>query len=371
MNILIAPNSMKGSLDAFSFAHELAAAFCAVSPDFHIRELPVGDGGDFTSDVLIRALDFQERQVGVLDPLGRSLTAAYGLNGTCAVIEMARASGMKLLSRDELNPLKTSSYGTGQLILDAVEKGANEILLAVGGSATVDMGMGLLEALGVRFFDSQNNLLHGNGFSTGLVDHVDFSGLNIPATTHFRIICDVENPLLGTFGAARVFGPQKGASDKQVEVLEANNQHFLSVLEKYGKTIAGQNGSGAAGGIAVGMSAFLQTELVAGADFVLNALHFDEHVQWADWVITGEGKLDKQTLANKAPFAVLQRARKYNKRVAAIAGVVEPEIFPFFDEVMALINDAVSVDEAIMRAKSLVYCMGQSLAKRILMKDGN
>src|SRR5690606_26806188 len=206
INILIAPNSMKGSLDAFSFADLVEEAFLKASYDFFVRKVPVADGGDFTGEVLCRALNARIVEVKVKDPLGRPVVAKYGRTGRRAIIEMADASGIKPLEANELNPLETTSYGTGQLIKEAIHAGCSEILLGVGGSATVDGGLGMLEALGFRLLDKNGNVLEGKGKNLQLIEKIHKP--EIPANVSVKIICDVNNPLLGERGAAAVFAPQ-------------------------------------------------------------------------------------------------------------------------------------------------------------------
>jgi glycerate kinase len=368
MKILIAPNSMKGSLSAFRFADLVGQAFMDTAPSFfEIRKVPIADGGDYTYDILTEALGLNSFEVEVSNPLGRQVRALFGYANGIAMIEMANASGMKLLRPEEMNPLKASSYGTGQLILEAVRLGAKKIYIGVGGSATVDGGTGMLEALGVRFYDSSEELLKGNGLNLGSIVHIDRDHMILPCDLVIKIICDVENPLLGKNGASQVFAPQKGATPEMVELLEKGLENFAKVTRLLtGKSVATIKGSGAAGGVAAGMVAYLNAEIVPGADFVLDILSFDQHVKWADLVITGEGKIDNQTLWNKAPYVVAKRAKKYGKKVIGIAGSIELLEQTLFDGVFSVINQPCNLEYVIQNVDSLVYSAAKELASMII-----
>ncbi|MFV0590997.1 MAG: glycerate kinase [Draconibacterium sp.] len=369
MKILIAPNSMKGSLNAFDFADILEKAFVQVSPDFEVCKVPVADGGDYTGEVLAKHLKAGEVPLDVTGPLGERIQSKYAMAGKTAIIEMADASGMKLVNRSALNPLKASSYGTGELIADAIRKGCTEIYLAIGGSATVDGGVGMLEALGFRFLDKNRNLLKANG---GILNKM--AAIEEPVVKpdiSVRIICDVDNPLLGTNGAANVFGPQKGATPEMVYELEKGLTHWADILEKIcGQNIRMKEGAGAAGGISLPLMAFFDAEIVPGADFVLEQLRLKEEIQWADVVITGEGKIDVQTLNNKAPFAVAKMAHMFGKPVFAIGGKTEKEASKAFDGIYSLVNGAMSLDDAMCNASDLLFNFGLEFAKTIKCLTG-
>lgn len=369
MKILIAPNSMKGSLNAFDFADEIEKAFLEFPGSFELKKIPVADGGDFTGEVLSRSLKAKQIETTVLNPFGNLVNSKYSVSGKSAIIEMADASGMKLVDSKQLNPLKASSYGTGQLIKDAIENGCEEIFLAIGGSATVDGGMGMMEALGFLFFAQDGRKLSGNGRNLSEVVAIEipeFSG-----KTSFKIICDVDNPLLGKNGAASVFGPQKGANPKMVEQLETGLKNWSEILHNHTKIILTNiEGAGAAGGISVPLIAFFDAEIVAGADFVLEQLKFEKYVEWADLVITGEGKIDSQTLNNKAPFAVAKQARKLGKPVIAIAGKVESSASAAFDGIYSLSDGPMTLEYAMENAADLVCRVSTQLAKTIIAIDG-
>ena len=354
MKILVAPNSMKGSLSAFEFADIVEKAFTDYSAKFQVRKVPVADGGDLTGEILAKALNAEKVIIEVKNPVGKIIKSQYFISAKTAIIEMADASGMKLIGKNELNPLKTSSIGTGELIADAINKGCNKILLAIGGSATVDGGMGILQALGFHFFDKNGIELQGNGNSLGKVTKISIPE-NIPNIS-IKIICDVDNPLHGRNGAAAVFGPQKGATPEMVVQLEKGLKNWANILQlKTGKNISELKGTGAAGGVSIPLISFFNAEIVPGADYILTQLNFEDHIKWSDFVITGEGKLDVQTLNNKAPFVVSQWAKKQNKPVFAIGGIVEKEAAVAFDGVFGISNGKMSIESAIKNAGKLLY----------------
>lgn len=364
LNILIAPNSMKGSLNAFDFADVVEQAFMKVSTGFSVRKVPVADGGDFTGEVLRYALHARLVEATVNDPLGRKVKSKFAKAGKKAIIEMADASGIKLLQADELNPVKASSFGTGQLIVAAIQAGCTEILLGVGGSATVDGGMGMMEALDFQFFDENGRKLSGNGENLQRVRKIKIT--EFPRDVKIKIICDVDNPLLGQNGAAAVFGPQKGATSQMVAQLEKGLANWAELLEtESGKDLVHLKGAGAAGGIALPLLAFGQAEIVPGAAFVLSQLKFDKYVAWADLVITGEGKLDHQTLHRKAPKAVADAAGKAGKPVIAIGGSVKTEVSDAFNAVFSFTPGPVSLEKSMQKANKYLFNFSVELAKLI------
>ncbi len=319
MKILIAPNSMKGSLNAFDFAITVENALLHSKLQCTVRKVPVADGGDFTGEILRRVTGATPVKLKVTGPLHDEVEATYWISGEKAIIEMAEASGMKLVKYDKLNPMKATSFGTGQLIQDAINMGCKEIWLAIGGSATVDGGMGMMEALGFRFMDKNGRELKGNGENLKKINSLQKT--NLDKTVSFKIICDVDNPLLGNNGAATVFGPQKGATTEMVKKLENGLEHWNEVLfHETGKNLSEIKGTGAAGGIATPLMAFYDANLEEGASFVLEKLNFEDHVRWADIIVTGEGKIDDQTNNLKAPFVVAQVSTKTSKTCLCFCG---------------------------------------------------
>jgi glycerate kinase len=278
---------------------------------------------------------------------------------------MAEASGIKLLGSDKLNPLKASTYGTGQLIADAIGRGCSNIILGIGGSATVDGGTGMLTALGFKLYNETGRVLEGNGENLKYIKHIERSG--IADGINIKIISDVDNPLTGSQGAAAIFGPQKGATPEMVTALEEGLTKWANLLESYcGMSLISLKGAGAAGGISLPLISFFNAEIVPGADFILSLLDFEEHVKWSDLVITGEGKIDSQTLSNKAPKAVADVAHRFNKPVVAIGGNVQREASPAFSGIFSIINEPMTVEEAIMKAPDLLYNFAFELAQLLI-----
>lgn len=324
--IVVASDSFKGSLSSLEVADAAAKAINECIPGCCVEKVEVADGGEGTMEALHRTLGGVKVAVEVCDPLGRAITASYVklADGVTAVLEMAVASGLPLLAPQERNPMKTSTYGTGQLIADALRKGCRKFLIGIGGSATNDAGMGMLEALGVRFLDAEGNLLHGSGESLEKVDDIDLSGVCAGlAESEFIIACDVDAPLYGPKGAAYVFAPQKGADAEMVAMLNDGLEHFSSVVKRVtGKDVSDIPGAGAAGGLGGGFVAFLPARLERGIEMVLDAISFDERIRGASLIITGEGRVDFQTLTGKTPYGILKRARRQGIPVVAIGGSV-------------------------------------------------
>lgn len=324
--IVVASDSFKGSLSSLEVADAAAKAINECIPGCCVEKVEVADGGEGTMEALHRTLGGVKVAVEVCDPLGRAITASYVklADGVTAVLEMAVASGLPLLAPQERNPMKTSTYGTGQLIADALRKGCRKFLIGIGGSATNDAGMGMLEALGVRFLDAEGNLLHGSGESLEKVEDIDLSGVCAGlAESEFIIACDVDAPLYGPEGAACVFAPQKGADAEMVAMLNDGLEHFSSVVKRVtGKDVSDIPGAGAAGGLGGGFVAFLPARLERGIEMVLDAISFDERIRGASLIITGEGRVDFQTLTGKTPYGILKRARRQGIPVVAIGGSV-------------------------------------------------
>ncbi len=366
MNILIAPNSMKGSLDAPAFAEAVGKAFRAVSSLYNLKELPVSDGGDFTGKVLSKALGARLFTEMVADPLGRMIPAEYGVAGRIAIIEMASASGFKLISENERNPEVCTTHGTGQLIKAALERGCHTILLGAGGSATMDGGSGMLEALGFRFFDEGHQPLKGGVPALKRVKYVEPPDA-WSVDTEIVVLTDVDNPLLGENGAAVVFGPQKGADPGMVAEIESGLENWVSVLENIsGMSVRNLPGSGAAGGLATGLVALAGARIEQGADFVFDQLKMDDHIRWADWIVTGEGRIDSQSLGRKAPEALARRAAKAGKPVSAIAGSFESGATSSFAGVFSICNGPMELHQAMEHAADLVNQASLQLASLLL-----
>ena len=329
MKIVVAPDSFKGSLSAPQVATAIEAGIHLALPDAEVVKVPVADGGEGTMETLVEALGGEYVTCLVNDPLLRQISASYGIIRTdktpTAIIDMASASGLCLLSQAERNPLVTTSYGTGQLIADACSRGCRHVVLGIGGSATNDAGKGMLEALGCRFLDSAGNELKPGGESLNELASIDTGSMNpLLQTCRFTVICDVDNPLYGPSGAACIFAPQKGATPHAVITLDNGLRQFAVCAEAVsGREIAHAPGAGAAGGLGAACLAFLHATLKPGIETVLEILQFSRLIDGASLVITGEGKIDRQTLMGKAPYGVLLTARKKGIPVIALGGAVE------------------------------------------------
>ncbi len=326
MKVVVASDKFKGSLSSREAADAIASGILSVLPDCDIVKLAVADGGDGTADALVTSLGGFCVEKIVAGPLFQSISARYGVvNGDTAVLDVASASGLALLSKQEMNPLKTTSLGTGELIRDAIGRGYRKFMLGLGGSATNDAGMGILCALGYRFLDDGGNELKPCGASLAKVRVADASAA-MPELREceFVLLCDVSAAFYGKEGAAYVFAPQKGASDEDVRLLDDGLRSFAGVLENnFGKNPQDEKYSGAAGGIAGGLWCALGAEMVCGTDAVLQAIDFERYVADADFVVTGEGMMDRTTLLGKAPYGVCRASAGRNVPVIAFAAVVD------------------------------------------------
>lgn len=326
MKIVIASDSFKGSLTSTEVAYGAEQGIRQVHADAEVVSVNVADGGEGTVEAIVEALGGEIVMTDVHDPLGRIITARYGITGDTAIIEMAAASGLPLLTPEERNPWLTSTQGTGDMILDAISRGCRRFLVGIGGSATNDAGTGMLQALGFRFYDVNNQLIE-SGCGGMLQDIVRIDDSQVPQSvrdSQFIVACDVDTPFCGPEGAAPVFAPQKGADAEMVARLDAGMASFAEVIAAtYGLNIVPIAGTGAAGGMGGAFYAFLQANLKKGIDMVLDAIHFNTIIQGADLVITGEGKIDFQTAKGKTAAGVLARAKQQHIPVIAIGGCVE------------------------------------------------
>ena len=349
--IVIASDSFKGCLTSSQIADGVGKAVLKCIPECEVVKLAVADGGEGTVDALLTTLCGEKLSVLCSDPIGRTVSAGYAIlsDGVTAVIEMSSASGLTLLSPEERNPMFTSTYGTGQIIADALKRGCRNFLIGIGGSATNDAGMGMLEALGWRFFDKDGHLLRGCGASLDVAAKIDSSDV-MPELNdaHFIVACDVDAPLYGPAGAAYVYAPQKGADPQMVEQLDKGLRHFAEVVIAFtGNDVAQLYGSGAAGGLGSAFKAFLNADFKRGADMVLDAMNFDEVIKGADLVITGEGKVDRQTLTGKLPYAVAMRAKAQSIPVIAVCGRAEIDKLPEFSRICQVTPHAMPLEEAM------------------------
>lgn len=353
MHILIAPNAFKNSLDAKQVAEAIAEGLKQSKLDCSTECFPIADGGDGTGSLIIERCNGVKIETEVQDPIGRKITSSFGLieDGKTAVIEMADASGLRLLVTDERNPMIASTYGTGQLVRAALDKGAKRIIIAMGGSATVDGGCGILNALGIQFLDAsgkQLTIIPGELINMTTIDISDLDK-RIP-DTEIVILCDVANNLLGLQGAAAVYGPQKGASADDVKFLDKFLENFVAVTSaQTGRNMDQIKYGGAAGGASAGLYAWLGAKLVNGIDYFLMLTDFDKALNRANLVITGEGSIDSQTLQGKGPYGVAVRAKAKGVPVIGLGGKVEAdkEMENYFDELICINDEPVDPGVAI------------------------
>ncbi|MGQ9579413.1 MAG: glycerate kinase family protein [Armatimonadota bacterium] len=371
MRIIVCPDSFKGSLTSVEAAEAIARGIRigAGEENVEIVSIPLADGGEGTVEAMIRATGGFIRRVKVHDPLGREIDSFYGVLGDdrIAVVEAAAASGLTLLAESERNPMITSSYGTGELMLAAANEGVKKIIVGIGGSATNDAGCGAMKALGVRFLDKNGNELLDGGGSLAELDSIDTSGLKIPHNKIEMIAaCDVTNPLYGPNGSAAVFAPQKGATIEMIDRLDQGLRRWSEVVKtRLGKDVANLPGAGAAGGLSAALAAFLDAKLVSGIDVVLDAVGFDKYLEDADLIITGEGRLDEQTGYGKAVGGVLRRASTARIPVVALAGSCAGDLRNLYDAGLTAAFSIVPGPMTIRYAMSHAYELLMSLAANV------
>ena len=380
MKIIVAPDSFKGSLSARQAAQAMMEGVRRVFPDAEIVPIPLADGGEGTVDALIYATNGRMLTASVTGPLGAPVQAAYGFlgGGATAVVEMAAAAGLLLVPLPQRDPRRATTYGVGELLLAALDEGAEKIIIGLGGSATNDGGAGAMQALGVRFFDDAGALLPAktSGAALARLARVDVGGLCFPIDRVSVVIAsDVTAPLLGPSGASAVFGPQKGADAASVAELEGALARYAAVIRHdLGIDVAGRAGAGAAGGLGAGLMAFLGAEMRSGIDLVLDATGFSERLAGADLLLTGEGRIDAQTLQGKTIYGVLARCRQYGVPVIAFGGSVEEAALPLLAEAglgaaHAITPEAMPRSEAMRQAYPLlVQAVVQAVSKMFLPK---
>ncbi len=374
---VIASDSFKGSLSSMEVGMAAEKGIKTVLPSAEVRIIPIADGGEGTVEAIVSGMKGNIINCTVQDPLGNSITASYGLCGETAVIEMSAASGITLIPSEDRNPWLTSTYGTGQLIKDALKRGCREFLIGLGGSATNDGGTGMLRALGFRFLDLDGNEVGDGGGEVGRIASIDASKV-MPelAEATFNIACDVTNPLTGPEGASHIYGPQKGADTEMVIALDTALANFAKVTEKFcGRDFSTYPGAGAAGGMGFAFLAFLHGRLQPGIEMILDAVGFNEKLKGASLVITGEGRLDRQTCMGKAPYGVLKRAVAHNIPVIGIGGSVVPEAVPAllkagFTAIFPIVPGPIPLHEAMRPdiAYSNIERTVSQILKTILLK---
>lgn len=361
MNILVAMDSLKGSLSSIEANKAIAEGFFKADSDYKILTVPIADGGEGTVEALVHATNGRFANTEVTGPLGKPVKARYGILGdqVTAVIEIAEACGLPLIKKEERNPLYTTSYGVGEMILEAMEKGCHDFIIGLGGSATNDAGVGMLQALGYRFLNKEGSLIGQGGAELKNIAGIDVT--QVPdklKAVKFRVACDVNNPLYGENGAAYIYGPQKGATTDIVKELDEGLKHFAKVvLEQFGIDLQGISGAGAAGGLGAAFAGFLNGEMESGVQLILDQARLQEKLRGVDLVITGEGKLDGQTSMGKAPAGIALMAKEHGIPVIALAGDVsegnsslhESGISAYFSIVSGPVDLDVAMDSEITR----------------------
>ncbi|HEY5370921.1 MAG TPA: glycerate kinase [Hanamia sp.] len=376
MHILVAPNAFKNSLSAPEVAEMIRKGLMQSKLKCTIECFPVADGGDGTAALITDKLGGFQEETLVTNPFGKLIKATFGVvhSGRTAVIEMANASGIRLLDPKSLNPLRATSFGTGQQIGSALKNGIKNIIITMGGSATVDGGTGILKALGARFLDDKGKVLPTSLESYTSLSSIDLTGLDERASNcRFTVLCDVENMLLGKQGAANIFGPQKGASPDKVRILNAALTRLTEVVFKQtSKNIAKIKYGGTAGGAAAGLYAILDAELVNGIEYFLNATDFDAALQRSNLVITAEGSIDEQTLKGKGPYGVAFRAKKKGIPVIGLAGKVplnqNSGLQQYFDVLMAIGNRPSDMPTALSDTSINIIRTGRQIGNLLAMK---
>jgi glycerate kinase len=372
MHILIAPNAFKHALDASAAALAIAEGIHQAGADLVTTIFPIGDGGDGTGKLLTEHCNGEFVTAETIDPLRRKINAAFGLidHRQTAVIEMAAASGLHLLKHEELAPLIATTYGTGLQIKQALDIGVKKIILCVGGSATVDGGTGILQALGIQFLDREGKQLTNLPATLSSLNSINDSKIDPRIrSTEIVILCDVKNILLGEQGAAAIFGPQKGASESDVMQLELGLTNFRHLIYHHtGVDLGRKEHGGAAGGVAAGLHALLGAKLVNGIDHFLDLTGFDTALANANMLITGEGRIDLQTLDGKAPFGVAARAKQKNIPVIALAGSIDSDnmqtIRSVFDELIDINPEPAEIAAAIAATRVNLVNAGKIIAAR-------
>lgn len=376
MKVVIAPDSYKESLTAMEVATAIENGFKEIMPNAEYIKLPMADGGEGTVQSLVDATGGDIVTVEVMGPLGQPVTGFYGLlgDGSTAVIEMAAASGLHLVEPDERNPLLTTTYGTGELIKAALDKGVDHIIIGIGGSSTNDGGVGMAQALGAKLVDDQGADLSFGGGALANLASIDLSGLDPRlADVQLEVACDVDNPLCGPKGASHIFGPQKGATPEMVVQLDANLAHYAKVIRQTnGKDVIDQAGAGAAGGLGAALLGLFNATLRPGINIVMDAVNLTEVIKDADLVITGEGRIDSQTIHGKTPIGVARTAKLYDLPVIGIAGSIAQDCRVVHDHgldaVYSVVLGATDLPTALKEAAFNVEMTSRNIAAALAMK---
>ena len=374
MKVIIAIDSFKGSLTSREAGEAVRQGILQIHPDWDTDIITIADGGEGMLNVMLEATGGKSITVEAHDPLMQRALATYGISadGTTAFIEMANISGLPLVPTEQRNPMKTTTYGTGELIRDALEKGCTQFIIGIGGSASNDAGTGMLQALGFRFLNHERKPLGLGGEILQEIAFIDDSEKHsLLKNAHFIVACDVKNPFYGPEGAAHVFARQKGADDNMIAQLDEGMRSFAHLIQKEtGKDIANEPGSGAAGGMGGGLMAFLDAELQSGADLLLDICQFNKRIADTNLIITGEGRIDRQSLMGKIPGKILQRGQANHIPVIAIAGCVEDKdllLKAGFKGVYATKPEDMALEEAMKREVAIDNI--RNTVKRIFVEE--
>ncbi len=376
MKIVIAPDSYKESLSAMDVAIAIEQGFKQILPNAEYVKLPMADGGEGTVQSLVDATGGDIIEHVVTGPLGQTVTGFYGLlgDGKTAIIEMAAASGLHLVEPEKRNPMITTTFGTGELILAALDKGVEHIIVGIGGSATNDGGLGMAQALGIRLLDETGESLGFGGGELAKLHTIDIQAIDPRlAKIRLEVACDVNNPLCGEKGASQVFGPQKGATPQMVAQLDSNLAHYAEVIkQQLGHDVLNRPGAGAAGGLGAALMGLFNAELRPGIEIVMDAVNLLDIVADADLVITGEGRIDSQTIHGKTPIGVARTAKKHHVPVIGIAGSLTHDCGVVhehgIDAVFSVVNGAVDLPTALAQAAQNIELTARNVATTLHMK---
>lgn len=376
MKIIIAPDSFKGSLTALEVAQAISEGIRRVVLDAEIDRVPMADGGEGTVQALVDATGGQIITEKVCDPLGSQIEAEFGIlgDGKTAVIEMATASGLPLVPEDKRNPMFTTTYGTGELIRAALDRGCRKLIVGIGGSATVDGGAGMAQALGAKLLDKSGHEVARGGGGLENIDSIDISQLDPRiAEADAVVACDVDNPLVGPRGGPEVYGPQKGATPEMVKELDEYLGKYADIIKRdLNIDVKDAPGAGAAGGLGAGLMAFLDAELKSGVDIVIEASGLEKHLEDADLVITGEGKIDGQTIYGKTPIGVAKAAKKFDLPVVGIGGGIGDDSSVVYengiDALISIVSYPMSLQTAMEGARKLLADAAERVMRLLLLR---
>lgn len=352
MKVVIAIDSLKGSLSSVDAGNAIKEGVLEACPDAEVVVKPLADGGEGTIEALVQGMKGTEYKIEVHGPLGKKVIASYGIiedGEKTAIIEMAQAAGITLVSKQERNPLYTTTYGVGEIIKDAIHRGCRKFIVGIGGSATNDAGVGMMQALGYKFYDVDGNLLGLGGQILDKIHRIDDTGaLKELSECSFKVACDVDNLLYGKNGASYIYGPQKGATEEIVKILDNG---LINLSKVVNNTYENTPGAGAAGGLGYGFMTFLGGKLESGIDIILKEINLEEDIKDADVVVTGEGRLDAQTIMGKAPIGVAKLAKKYSKKVIALGGSLTNDAYKVnehgIDAVFSIVNEPMTLEKAM------------------------